>query len=69
MIKIITWINFAAFILGAAGLGGAFIYRSKIFDAVLDNVKKELPSLVTESMPAIPKIPSSTGLVNPFSND
>ena len=46
MIKIITWINFAAFILGVAGLGGAFIYRSKIFDAVLDGVKKELPSLV-----------------------
>ena len=43
MIKIITWINFAAFILGVASLGGAFIFRSKIFDAVLDGVKKELP--------------------------
>ena len=46
MIKIITWINFAAFILGVASLGGAFIFRSKIFDAVLDGVKKELPALV-----------------------
>ena len=66
MIKIITWINFAAFILGVAGLGGAFIFRSKIFDAVLDNVKKELPSLVQEAMPEMPKLPSSTGNVNPF---
>ena len=66
MIKIITWINFAAFILGVAGLGGAFIYRSKIFDAVLDGVKKELPSLVKGAMPNIPSVPSSTGSVLPF---
>ena len=59
--KIITWINFAAFILGVAGLGGAFIYRSKIFDAVLDGVKKELPSLVQGSMPDMPQIPKMTG--------
>ena len=66
MIKIITWINFAAFILGVASLGGAFIFRSKIFDAVLDGVKKELPALVQGAMPEIPQIPSSTGPVNPF---
>jgi len=66
MIKIITWINFAAFILGVASLGGAFIFRSKIFDAVLDGVKKELPALVESAMPEIPTIPSSTGSVNPF---
>ena len=66
MIKIITWINFAAFILGAAGLGGAFLFRSKIFDAVLDGVKKELPALVQGAMPDIPKMPSATGPVNPF---
>jgi len=66
MMKIITWINFAAFILGVAGLGGAFLFRSKIFDAVLDGVKKELPSLVGEAMPSIPRVPTSTGPVNPF---
>ena len=66
MMKIITWINFAAFILGVAGLGGAFIYRSKIFDAVLDGVKKELPALVQGAMPEMPKMPSATGPVNPF---
>ena len=66
MIKIITWINFAAFILGVASLGGAFIFRSKIFDAVLDGVKKELPSLVQDAIPEIPKVPSSTGSVLPF---
>jgi hypothetical protein len=61
MIKILTWINFAAFILGVAGLGGAFLFRSKIFDAVLDGVKKELPSLVGDAMPEMPKIPKMTG--------
>ncbi len=66
MMKIITWINFAAFILGVAGLGGAFIYRSKIFDAVLDGVKKELPALVQGAMPEMPKMPQTTGPVNPF---
>ena len=64
--KIITWINFAAFILGVAGLGGAFVFRSKIFDAVLDGVKKELPSLVQDSMPEMPKVPEMTGPVLPF---
>jgi hypothetical protein len=66
MMKIITWINFAAFILGVAGLGSAFLFRSKIFDAVLDGVKKELPSLVGDAMPKMPKIPQTTGPVNPF---
>ena len=66
MMKIITWINFAAFILGVAGLGGAFLFRSKIFDAVLDGVKKELPSLVQDSMPPVPTIPPVTGPVTPF---
>lgn len=61
MIKIITWINFAAFVLGVAGLGSAFLFRSKIFDAVLDSVKKELPSLVQGAMPEMPKIPEMTG--------
>ena len=61
MIKIITWINFAAFILGVAGLGGAFLFRSKIFDAVLDGVKKELPSLIGDALPKIHTIPPMTG--------
>ena len=66
MIKIITWINFAAFILGVAGLSGAFLYRSKIFDSVLNGVKKELPSLVEGAMPNIPSVPSKTGSVLDF---
>ena len=66
MIKIITWINFAAFILGVASLGGAFIFRSRIFNAVLDGVKKELPALVGEAMPAMPNVPEMTGPVLPF---
>ena len=66
MMKIITWINFAAFILGVAGLGGAFLFRSKIFDAVLNEVKKELPSLVGDAIPKVPTIPPMTGPVTPF---
>tara|TARA_B100001250_G_scaffold384231_1_gene378853 strand:- start:602 stop:814 length:213 start_codon:yes stop_codon:yes gene_type:complete len=66
IINIISWINFAAFILGIAGLGSAFLFRSKIFDAVLDGVKKELPALVQGAMPEIPSVPSSTGSVLPF---
>ena len=66
MIKIITWINFAVFILGVASLGGAFIFRSKIFDAVLDGVKKELPALVGDAMSEMPKVPEMTGPVLPF---
>ena len=61
MIKIITWINFAAFILGVAGVGGTLLFRSKIFDAVLDGVKKELPSLVQDAMPEMPEMPKMTG--------
>ena len=57
MIKIITWINFAAFILGVASLGGAFIFRSKIFDAVKGNQSYGC-SLNSQS----------TGANNPFSD-
>ena len=66
MLKILTYINFAAFILGVAGLGGAFLHRSKILDVVLDNVQKELPELVKGSMPNVPKLPTNTGSVLPF---
>ena len=66
MIKILTYINTAAFILGVAGLGGAFHFRSKIFDAVLDGFKKELPALVGDAMTSIPNVQSSTGSVLPF---
>ena len=63
MIKILTYINFAVFLLGAAGLGGAYIYRSKIFDAVMSEVQKEIPSMVEGLLPAMPK---STGINMPF---
>ena len=52
--------------MGVASLGGAFIFRSKIFDAVLDGVKKELPALVGDAMPEVPKMPEMTGPVLPF---
>ena len=55
MVEILTYINFAVFLLGAAGLGGAYIYRSKIFDAVMSEVKKEIPAMVEGLMPEMPK--------------
>ena len=63
MIKILTYINFAVFLLGAAGLGGAYIYRSKIFDAVMSEVQKEIPAMV-EGL--IPEMPKATGINMPF---
>jgi argonaute-like protein implicated in RNA metabolism and viral defense len=62
MVKILTYINFAIFLLGAAGLG-AYIYRSKIFDAVMSEVQKEIPAMVEGLLPAMPK---STGINMPF---
>ena len=63
MIKILTYINFAALLLGAAGLGGAYIYRSKIFDAVMTKIQKEIPSMVEELIPETPKM---TGVALPL---
>ena len=63
MVKILTYINFAVFLLGAAGLGGAYIYRSKIFEAVMSEVQKEIPAMDEGLLPAIPK---STGINMPF---
>ena len=63
MIKILTYINFAAFLLGATGLGGAYIYRSKIFDAVMTKIQKEIPVMVEELIPETPKM---TGVALPL---
>ena len=63
MIKLLTYINFAVFLLGAVGLGGAYIYRSKIFDAVMNEVQKEIPAMVEGLLPEMPK---ATGINMPF---
>ena len=63
MLKILTYINFAAFILGIAGLGGAYLYRSKIIEVVQKEIEKEIPGLVKELMP---KLPKATGVSMPF---
>ena len=67
MIKILTYINTA--LLGLAISVGALAYfqRGKITESIMTEVQKQLPSLVKGAMPSIPKIPSSTGSVNPFS--
>ncbi len=67
MIKILTYINTA--LLGLAVSVGALAYfqRGKITESIMTEVQKQLPSLVKGAMPSIPKMPSSTGSVNPFS--
>ena len=67
MIKILTYINTA--LLGLAVSVGTLAYfqRGKITESIMTEVQKQLPSLVKGAMPSIPKMPSATGPVNPFS--
>ena len=67
MIKILTYINAAALVLAVAGGTLAYFQRGKITESIMTEVQKQLPSLVKGAMPSIPKMPSSTGSVNPFS--
>ena len=67
MIKILTYINAAALVVAVAGGTFAYFQRGKITESIMSEVQKQLPSLVKGSMPSIPKMPSSTGSVNPFS--
>ena len=67
MIKILTYINAAALVLAVAGGTFAYFQRGKITESIMSEVQKQLPSLVKGAMPSIPKMPSSTGSVNPFS--
>ena len=67
MIKILTYINTAALVVAVGGGTFAFLNRGKITESIMSEVQKQLPSLVKGAMPAMPKMPSSTGSVNPFS--
>ena len=67
MIKILTYINAAALVVAVGGGTFAYFQRGKITESIMTEVQKQLPSLVKGSMPSIPKMPSSTGSVNPFS--
>jgi len=66
MIKILTYINAAALVVAVAGGTFAYFQRGKITESIMTEVQKQLPSLVKGAMPSIPKMPSSTGSVNPF---
>jgi len=66
MIKILTYINTAALVVAVGGGTFAFFNRGKITESIMSEVQKQLPSLVQGAMPAIPKMPSATGPVNPF---
>ena len=67
MIKILTYINTAAVVVVLGSGAFAFFQRGKITESIMTEVQKQLPSLVKGAMPSIPKMPSATGPVNPFS--
>jgi len=67
MIKILTYINTAALVVAVGGGTFAYFQRGKITESIMSEVQKQLPSLVKGAMPSMPKIPSATGPVNPFS--
>jgi hypothetical protein len=67
MLKILTYINTAALVVAVGGGTLAYFQRGKITESIMTEVQKQLPSLVKGAMPSIPKMPSSTGSVNPFS--
>ena len=56
MIKILTYINTALFVAGIGGLGYGWFNRDKIIDSAMSQIKSELPKLVKESMPTVPKM-------------
>jgi len=66
MLKILTYINTAALVVAVGGGTLAYFQRGKITESIMTEVQKQLPSLVKGSMPSVPKMPSSTGPVNPF---
>ena len=66
MIKILTYINTAALVVAVGGGAFAYFQRGKITDALLDQVKGQIPGLVKQSLPSTPKLPKSTGSVLPF---
>tara|TARA_B100000287_G_scaffold433755_1_gene496264 strand:- start:1541 stop:1702 length:162 start_codon:yes stop_codon:yes gene_type:complete len=51
-----------------AVFGGTFAYfqRGRITESIMNEVQKQLPSLVKGAMPEIPNVPSKTGFVLPF---
>ena len=66
MIKILTYINTAALVVAVGGGTFAYFQRGKITESIMTEVQKQLPSLVKGAMPSVPKVPTSTGPVNPF---
>ena len=66
MLKILTYINTAALVVAVGGGTFAYFQRGKLTESIMSEVQKQLPSLVKEAMPSIPKMPSATGGVNPF---
>ena len=67
MLKILTYLNTAALVVAVSGGTFAYFQRGKITESVMNEVQKQLPSVIKGAMPTMPTMPSSTGPVNPFS--
>ena len=63
MIKILTYINTAAVVVVLGSGAFAYFQRGKITDALLDQVKGQIPGLLQKSIPTTPKLPDRTGPV------
>ena len=66
MIKILTYINTAALVVAVGGGTFAYFQRGKITESIMNEVQKQLPSVIKGAMPSVPQMPSTTGPVNPF---
>lgn len=66
MLKVLTYINTASLVFVFVGGGLAYFQRDKITDAVLNQVKEQIPILVRNSLPKVPNLPINTGPVLPF---
>ena len=67
MLKILTYINTASLVVAVSVGALAYFQRGKITESIMTEVQKQLPSLVKGAMPSMPKMPQTTGPVNPFS--
>ena len=70
MLKILTYINTAALVVAVGGGTLAYFQRGKIkplvTESIMNEVQKQLPSVIKGAMPSVPQMPSTTGPVNPF---
>ena len=56
VINVISIVSFLTVLTTVGGLGYGWFNRDKIIDSAMSQIKSELPKLVKESMPTVPKM-------------